>query len=87
MLIKVTEDDIKKGRPCDSGNCPISLAVKRVFPDYDNSVGVEFITVMADNNVYKQYVMPTPAKYALHYFDRGRGMTPFEFELGEPCYG
>lgn len=38
MIITVTDDDIKNGIPCDTKNCPVALAVKRLF---NNKVNVE----------------------------------------------
>lgn len=82
MLIKVTEDDIKNGKPKDAAECPIALAFMRQV----NFIGI--ISVDCNELVYYsddiEYTaeMPNNAHDFIINFDgKDVEVKPFEFEI------
>lgn len=57
MKIKVTNEDIKTGEPCNSQMCAISMSLKRHFKTDDTSTDCDFdsnkITLRVDDKKYK----------------------------------
>lgn len=80
MKITVTQDDINNGVKGDVRHCPVALAIRRLFPDRDMRSGYGFAI---DHSVqpFKIYRYSEGVSDSIHYFDIGRGMVPFEFEL------
>lgn len=94
MLVKVTEEDIKKGIRSTSA-CPVALAVKRCFnltePWYKRIFGVgDYLVSVGTGCVYvdnlrkgfsKVYGLPERATNFVIDFDSGHPVKPFEFLL------
>lgn len=77
MIIKVTEDDIKKGRPRSACLCPIALAIQRET----NTINSVYVGAHYVSTDYKSYILPFEAQEAIRKFDDIGEMEPFEFEL------
>lgn len=82
VLIKVTLDDIKNGKPTIADQCPISIACRRIFPT------ANFIRITPLNLVYsfksvKYGLIPLtlPVVKKIAEYDATGKMTPFEFEI------
>lgn len=79
MRVTVTERDIQKGKRCESGGCPIALAILRVHD--------EALVLVSTTTVFisgKEYDLPPVARRFVRDFDCCRPVTPFEFDLEKP---
>ena len=81
MLIKVTQQDIKKGIPFIADKCPIALALCRYF-DLEFIVGPHNISFRKKDEVIC-YDTPLPEKAYkfLNQYDTYFDAEPFEFEI------
>ncbi len=77
FTVKVTKKIIKKGVPCDSGQCPVALAVKRLdgFGKKTRTCG-SFI--YSGHRVFK---LPKVAFNWVLRFDSGKKMKPIKFKI------
>lgn len=80
MKIKVTQDDIDKGKRCLINQCPIALAVRRGTGLPTVYIGaVHFIT-----GKFERVTLPPAAIEFIKKFDQQATVKPFEFELEFP---
>lgn len=77
IKISVSQEDIDNGTPGDETCCPIALAVKRQYPEY-NEVSVEIDVLFLDDI---NYLMPIEASNFVDDFDEGKSVAPLEFEI------
>lgn len=77
MLVKVTQDDIDKGKRKRACFCPVALALNRDAPRGGWSVS-DIMLVDGDGNLY---AAPINVSSFVMDFDRGLSVQPFEFEL------
>lgn len=80
--IQVTEEDIMKGRPRAYCECPIALALIRVFGQ-SRVCGVTGQTIDIAECGWADDEIPLPSECAkfVNRFDTGELVGPFEFEL------
>jgi hypothetical protein len=96
ILIEVTEHDIKKGKPKSKCDCPIGLAVQRVFqidPDADDDDEIEvdwmvggddlaLLRVVKDKDDRSlHWLLPPEAAAFIKRFDNKKKVEAFSFEL------
>lgn len=74
--INITEQDIKRGQPKVACACPIALAAKRASGKSFVHAGPSEIIIGQ-----KRGATPLPAMDFMLYFDTGRKVLPFEFQL------
>ncbi len=77
MKIEVTADDIANGKPGFSCECPIALALRRLFPDAGH-IEVEMADVHID---YDMVELPDEARDFIEHFDAEDEVSPFSFEI------
>lgn len=86
IKIKVTEEDIKKGKRFNSACCPVGLACQRVL--HKNWAEVfEFLTLRQTENGLRIYFEMQGVAGFISKFDSGETVQPFEFELPEEVRG
>jgi len=76
MIIKVTEDDIKKGVRGSACGCPIALAIKR-------AADADIVSVYKAECYFKGEIfeLPPEAQYFIRVFDKSLVVSPMEFTL------
>lgn len=91
--VKIVVDDecIQNGKPEDSRECPVALAMKGLFKDeVVCDVGQEMLAMCVMHPPYPPYrypiavwntILPREARDAITGFDTNEGMVPFSFEL------
>ncbi len=79
MLVTVKHEDITNGIPRSCNDCPIALALRRLFPEA--AVHVAYHRIAIDDG---RTVTPDIVRKFVKDFDRGRPVEPFEFPLPEP---
>lgn len=82
--ITVNKTNIKKGKPCSAGGCPIALAVGREFPGKVVSVSDDVIEVFEPFKYGATavfYHTPRSAQRFIKRFDNGQPVEPFTFAL------
>ena len=78
MKIYVTKQDIKNGRQCNAGKCPVARSLQRRFPRRFISVGPRGGTI--GSNTYVMW--PEPVQRFIHNFDYTLlKAKPFSFVL------
>lgn len=78
MKVSVTTEDIKQGKRVSCRECPVALAVKRIFQDEDNVSVAIYIRV---GGVMYEY--PEEVVDFICNFDKGSLVEPIEFEMKE----
>lgn len=91
VTIQVTKEDIKKGEPCQSADCPLALAIARhVKKPYFPTVGLYLVHFLSPDNgdlsPLRLARLPGPAKTFRNAFDHhpSLGHQPFSFQLDIP---
>lgn len=81
VKVRVTNEDIRRGRPGNCEKCPIALAICR---EMGCEVGSGEVIVEEDEVVIRgsRYVMPDEAAKFMCRFDLREEVMPVEFELG-----
>lgn len=77
--IRVTEDDILRGKKDDCRACPVALALRRLFPTaevYNNEVAVQ-------EREWRD--LPDKVMLFIEEFDGGRPVLPFTFTIDLPA--
>lgn len=86
LQVEVTEDHIKKGRPCTSSECPVALALSDLYPDvYYGEVGIS-IGHLYNNDpdapiIMLSLVPMTITREMIRYYDVREFMVPFVAEF------
>lgn len=80
MKIEVKEKHIKKGKPRNSCDCPIALAMKDAGLK-DCFVECLFVDISNNLETYTMVNLPAKVSQFIHDFDEGLEVSPFEFEL------
>lgn len=87
ITIKVTQEDIDKGKRANCFACPIALASMRAFGLPLDAGHVEayglFIGSFVNGGEYIRYHTPIETIRFMNDFDQGLLVSPFEFELTE----
>jgi hypothetical protein len=79
MLIKVTEDHIRRGRRQSICKCPIALAIMEAVPTRLLIVGPNVVSIDIG-----EFLLPKEAQDFIGDFDfEKKKVSPFEFELVE----
>lgn len=78
MTIKVTQEDIDKGKPKDTWNCPIARALFRAT-GWKWVVRANDYYRLAPARLYAE--LPECARQFVSDFDEYRVVRPFEFEI------
>ena len=100
-VIKVTEDDIKKGEPQSSKFCAIAVAVDRTIIKHLNNNSELEPVVEEDGDIYIRNIKSGDVLYWLHLnhlqnsliydfindFDNGWDVEPIEFDFSLKRYG
>lgn len=80
--IDVTAEDIARGKRCHAGQCPIALAAKRTFPDFDeievDGMGID----VGGPGLLLSELLPDEAVDFADKFDNGEPVEPFRFVIG-----
>lgn len=76
MLIKVTQEDINKGKKHNCNECPVALAIKRIINDKYIKTHKANLSI---DSVW--YPLPSIVVKFISDFDKGIMVKPFEFEL------
>lgn len=81
MKISVTQADIKDGRPCESEECPIALAIRRADVSIQVArVGADEIEVKR-NGYWESIETPGFINDFIEAFDADETVLPFDAEL------
>ncbi len=76
FTVHVTQKDINKGLPIDSGTCPIEVAMTRQFPELlQVAVGADYGQVDAGFGVRK-FLMGVKAQLFVKNADTYKGVQP-----------
>lgn len=79
VLIEVTPEDIRHGKPQDATSCPIALALRRYGLE---DPCVEHDSISANwKGAFYVYSIPNTALQFVNDFDRRRPVAPFSFAL------
>lgn len=78
MIISITAQDIRRGKPAMPGICPVALAVKRAFRTSDIAISSFHIYKDGESAIYD---LPEDAIDWILRFDEGKDCEPFNFEL------
>jgi hypothetical protein len=81
MRVDVTDEDILVGVPEDCGQCPVALALSRLFPDaQDIAVRATGIWLWIDGKL--AFFPPPPEVVAfVESFDAREHVDPFSFDV------
>lgn len=84
ITITVTAEDIANGKTCNSRECPIALAVRRILTTA--LVGPCFILIegVGVNEQDTRIVLPSVARNFVSMFDGDKKVEPFSFQIEEP---
>lgn len=77
MKIYVTKSDIKRGRQCDSGKCPVAISLQRRFPK-------KFVSVGPRGGMIGQTPLSWPAEvtaFVLKFDCHPSNVKPFSFTI------
>ena len=87
VVIDVTEEDNREGKPGDCGSCPIALASKRAFPDADAvRVDTEWVDIIKDGRTIFTADLPDEAVNFIEEFDSNIPVSPIRFTLKFDCH-
>lgn len=79
FVISVIQDDIENGIKCNSGECPIALAVRRRFITAD--ISVSLVKLRINDTTYR---LPQEAMRFINKFDlTNNTVKPFQFTINE----
>jgi len=79
--VKVTQETIDTGEPCNSFGCPIVIAVRNALGTAGRiEVTDTTIIVMADG-INQFFITPWTVTEFVHAFDAGEPVEPFEFKI------
>jgi len=85
LKIKVTTEDIIKGRRNSTDRCPIARAAKRVLKKVDGVMGdvidFKFDTILQEDNMC---ILPIKAQRFIAHFDDDKKVKPFTFQVSVP---
>ena len=82
VVIDVTEEDNREGKPGSCGACPIALASKRAFPDADKvHVDTQYIEIIKDGRIIATAELPDEAVAFIEEFDSSIPVKPIRFTL------
>jgi len=81
MEIKVTQEHIDNGKKCNSGECPIALALREKFPEALISASQVKILVCERESWLVHEISPPEVVDFISYFDVGIKAFPFTFTL------
>jgi hypothetical protein len=88
VLVSVTAEDIRSGKPRDPDKCPIVLALRRRFKSYKviNVSKDEVFFARRENGPGEWYCLPEVAVEFLSRFhgDGREVVEPFTFEISRP---
>lgn len=76
MKIKVTKEDILKGKRGKCSKCPVALAIGRIFPN--EKISVNELGIMIGRMLL---VIPKRVDCWVGRFDEGHKVNPMTFEL------
>lgn len=82
--IKVTQDDIRRGKPIDPCGCPIAIAIHRATGDANLRVGGEHLWTTTQDCFGWQVPLPPDALAWRRAFDRRERVSPFTFTIELP---
>ena len=80
ITVNVTELDIRDGKRCKCFSCPVALALKRLFPGYEITVGTKTVAVCLAGVTWIGN-LPKKAATAIARIDAGEMLAPFQFKL------
>jgi len=82
MILRIADADIKgaSSNVCDSRDCPVARAFKRLLNRDDISVGVTGVTIGGDI-IYGHMVIPTSLQKYICEYILEHTAKPAEFEL------
>jgi hypothetical protein len=80
MKVKVTEEHIRCGKPGEHAQCPIALAIREQYGFECVSIG-STVATLRQGSVQANYALPSEATRFIINFDKGRTVSPMEFEL------
>jgi hypothetical protein len=81
VIVRVTQEDIDEGTKGDCTFCPIALAVDRALGG-ECCVAVTIFDVYITENAHAEvFPLPSEARQFIQRFDKGKPVSPFEFEL------
>ena len=79
IQVHITQNDIELGVRDNVLSCPISIAVKRQFPDWTVTTNLCFIYLVNESN-HLAFTMPEDGFRFVKDFDLGRNVKPFELK-------
>lgn len=81
LVIEVTADDIRLGKPHDACLCPIARAIARLLGADDVAVGLNDMcaTFLPGDLALTERDLPVEAARFIADFDDGRPVAPFTF--------
>lgn len=81
IQVVVTQDDIKRGRPCLADRCPVARALNRATKDCDWSI--THTTYRNRRTEFCNYIPPKVAAF-VRRFDRRKSVWPISFTVTVP---
>jgi hypothetical protein len=79
-IVNVTQKDVNLGVPKSCVNCPISLAIKRLFKSAGCQVYSEKVLIFTNGRV-DTFILPREAQEFIIEFDQFKLVKPFRFTL------
>ena len=83
MKFTVTSKDIRKGKRCASGTCPIALSMARTLQvKVSVWTSVCYVFAFGKLETLRKYALPAEVSQFVEDFDKGDiQVFPFEFEI------
>ncbi len=83
-LIRVTQEDIRKGNRESKTNCPVAIAISRVFPRMHPLLVGSTMGILGVFTGIKFIDLPRSAVRFIKKFDSCKAVKPFNFYLDIP---
>lgn len=88
VTVRVTKEDIKRGKPHDPDCCPVALAADRrgffVVGVNRQYIEVEPNDLYSNDDAFKELLLPKLAQRFIDDFDHGKPVKPMKFKLRLP---
>jgi hypothetical protein len=84
--VHVTAADLASGQPLKCARCPVTLAVKRAFPDARDVVTGADTVYMTRAGWREEHALAAHVRVNITAIDARKPVAPFLFIIGEPKF-
>ena len=82
IFVRVTNKEIKKGKKKSSDSCPIALAIKKLYPTYKFSIGLDSCDFNSEFTRGSYKPSRAAQRFMNRFDEKGRkSVKPFNFVL------